>query len=131
MTIRISRAALEAVVRHARREQPNECCGLLIGTEAEIEEARPARNLRPGPTRFLIDPQDHFKALREARASGRLVRGAYHSHPHGPPTPSATDVAEAHDPALVHLIVSLEDDGPVVRAYAIDAGYTSIDLVTA
>ena len=132
MTIGIAPPALEAIARHARRELPNECCGLLVGTREQIDEATPARNLRLGPTRYLIDPEDHFKALRESRQSGRLVVGAYHSHPRGPSTPSPTDVSEANDPALVHLIVSLEHGEPVARAFRLSGGgYTEIELVIA
>ena len=129
MTFGITRAALDAIVQHARRDLPNECCGLLVGTDGHIEEARPAANLRLGPTRYLIDPEAHFRALRESRASGRIVVGAYHSHPRGPSSPSQTDIEEANDPALVHLIVSLEHDEPVAHAFRLCGGdYTEIEL---
>ena len=102
----IRRAVVEGLHDHACREQPNECCGLLIGTAELIERCAPARNLRASPTRYLIDPEDHFAALRSARARGWEVVGAYHSHPHGAPVPSPTDVREATYREFVYVIVS-------------------------
>ncbi|MBI4475816.1 MAG: M67 family metallopeptidase [Acidobacteria bacterium] len=102
----IKRSALEQITRHAAADFPRECCGLLLGTGNAIERAVPARNVKASRTRFLIDPQDHFAALRQARAAAQEIVGAYHSHPGSPPVPSATDLAEANDPTLIHLIVS-------------------------
>ena len=122
--VRMTRAVRDAVLDHARRTLPYEGCGLLIGAAAgadtRIARAWPARNLRRSRTRYLIDPADHFAAIRVARRSGLAVVGAYHSHPASPPSPSATDDREADDAALVYLIAS-----PVrgeVRAYRLDAG---------
>ena len=39
---------------HARRERPEECCGLLLGDGAQIVEARPARNLADDPESAAI-----------------------------------------------------------------------------
>ena len=106
---------------HARRTVPDECCGLLIGAtsmtaartptrasdaDVQIDSSTPARNLRQSPTRYLIDPVDHFGAIREARARGRTVVGGYHSHPSGPPIPSDTDHRAASDASFLYLIVS-------------------------
>ena len=108
--VRMTRAVWEAVLGHARRALPDECCGLLIGTalgdETHVSRVWPARNLRSCPTRYLIDPADHFAAIRTARRNGLRVVGAYHSHPSSPPSPSETDVREANDDELVYLIAS-------------------------
>lgn len=118
----ITREAIDAMVDHARREAPNECCGLLLGTSDRVDEARPARNLKLSPTRYLIDPEDQFRTLRDARARGRLVCGAYHSHPRGPSAPSPTDIEEANDASLLHVVVSLAPAEASVQAYRIDGG---------
>jgi proteasome lid subunit RPN8/RPN11 len=118
LAIRIRRAVRDAVIAHAREEAPLECCGLLLGTAAIVEEAVRAVNLRHSATAYLVDPADHFAAIRRARAEGRAVLGAYHSHPRSPAVPSPVDVREAHDRTFLYLIVSLEDDrSPDVRAY--------------
>ena len=115
---------LDAILAHARAELPNECCGLLIGSALALEDWRPARNLDASPTSYLIDPADHFAAIRAARARGRRVVGAYHSHPASPPVPSARDLAEASFPQFMYLIVSLGEADPRdrVRAYRLTDG---------
>ena len=107
---------------HARAALPDECCGLLVGTTARIDAARRARNLDASPTRFLIDPQDHFAALREARASGLRVVGVYHSHPSTPSLPSPRDVAEASYADYLYAIVSLRAERADVRVYRLEGG---------
>ena len=124
---RITHAALETVVAHARAVQPAECCGLLIGTGRSIVEAARAKNIAAGPTRFLIDPEDHINARRAARGRGLDVVGFYHSHPHSPAWPSTTDVAEAAYPEAVYLIVSLEGGAANVRLFRIEGG-SAIEL---
>ena len=106
---------------HAREEGPRECCGLLIGKGDSIARSVRARNLNSRATRYLINPEDHFAAIRSARTEGLEVIGAYHSHPSSAPVPSPTDVAEANSGSdFVYVIVSLLDDA--VRAYRIDGG---------
>ena len=118
----IAKAALDAIVAHAREALPGECCGLLIGTPARIDSAHPARNLEAGATRFLIDPRDHFAAVHAARESKRFVIGVYHSHPNSPATPSAADLAEASYDDYVYLIVSLAREPPEARLYRLEEG---------
>lgn len=91
----IGRATIDVILCHAQTTLPNECCGLLIGSEHRIESAFAARNLKASPTRFQVDPIAHFAAIRSARAVGRRVVGAYHSHPTTAPMPSSIDIAEA------------------------------------
>jgi proteasome lid subunit RPN8/RPN11 len=120
--MRIRRAVLDEIVAHARAQAPLECCGLLIGSGELVDESHPVRNLRDSAVRFEIDPAGHFAAIRKARSSNRTVVGAYHSHPASPAVPSKTDIREANDPSLLHLIVSLAEEVPVIRAYRINAG---------
>jgi proteasome lid subunit RPN8/RPN11 len=109
--IRIRQQVIDDVTEHARAEAPNECCGLLVGTHAEIEEVVRARNALQSPTRFYLDPADHFEAIRLARRTGRIVCGSYHSHPKGPSHPSATDAKQLDDPDMILIIVSLAAEG--------------------
>ena len=109
------------MLAHARTEAPRECCGLLVGTGETVVRSVRARNLDTNATRYLIDPEDHFAAIRAAREERLEVIGAYHSHPSSAPVPSATDIAEANSgPEFVYVIVSVVHED--VRAYRIDAG---------
>ena len=130
----IRQHALDDIVDHARAEAPSECCGLLIGGvrtgDAVVEASVRTRNIRESATRYQVDPAEHFAAIRQVRAEGREIVGAYHSHPRSAAVPSPTDIAEATYPDFVYLIVSLLDAGhPEVRGYRIAEGsFTVIPL---
>jgi proteasome lid subunit RPN8/RPN11 len=121
MGVEIPANAVRDMLAHAREEAPRECCGLLVGTGESVVRSVRARNLDAKATRYLIDPEDHFAAIRAARAEGLEVVGAYHSHPSSTPVPSATDIAEANSGSdFLYVIVSLVNED--VRAYRIDMG---------
>tara|TARA_B100000678_G_scaffold214993_1_gene182305 strand:+ start:1517 stop:1954 length:438 start_codon:yes stop_codon:yes gene_type:complete len=103
----IAREAFDAMFRHAIVESPSECCGLLLGVNGKIESALPARNDSNDPSRYRVNPEDHFSAIHAARSLGNSVVGVYHSHPYSEATPSATDLAEASYPDYLYVIVSL------------------------
>jgi proteasome lid subunit RPN8/RPN11 len=129
--IAIVRPALEAVVAHARAEAPRECCGLLVGNLQSVSEAVAARNIATAATRFLVDPQDHIRALRAARGRGLDVLGFYHSHPHTAAVPSETDRAEASYPDHLYLIVSLAVEPADARLFRLVAGnFRAVRFVT-
>lgn len=125
----IPQAAIQSMLAHAREEAPRESCGLLVGQDNTVVRCVRARNLDSTATRYLINPEDHFAAIRAARAEGVDVVGAYHSHPASAPVPSATDIAEAHGgPDFLYVIVSPETED--VRGYRIDPdGYEQLTLL--
>lgn len=126
----IAASAHHAIVTHAREAAPHECCGLLIGTRSRVESVWRARNLEDAPSRFLVDPADHFEAIRRARACGQAVVGFYHSHPVSEATPSERDLAEASYAGYIYLIASLRRDPPEARAYRFEEGrFREVDLV--
>jgi proteasome lid subunit RPN8/RPN11 len=125
VAVQVRRAALDELLAHARAAAPDECCGLLIGRpRASIDTALRARNrARLRRTRYLIDPRDHFAALRLARERGAEVVGFYHSHPASEPAPSARDRARAAYPGHYYLIVSPDwraAAGECVAAWQLD-----------
>ena len=113
----LPRAVRDDVIAHARETAPAECCGVLIGTSAEIVAAVRAANLADSPSRYLIDPKDHIEVRRKARARGLDVVGFYHSHPHSDARPSTTDLVEATYENHFYLIVGLSDEAADVRLY--------------
>jgi desampylase len=85
---------------------PLEACGLLLGNATRIGEVRACANVHPTPeTHFEIDPQALIDAHRAARNGGPHVVGYFHSHPAGPPEPSAADRAHATGDGRVWAIV--------------------------
>jgi proteasome lid subunit RPN8/RPN11 len=119
--MRVAREALENIVTHARAAMPEECCGLLLGTESDVVEAVRTRNIADNPaSRFVVDPKDHIDARRGARTRGLDVVGFYHSHPRSPAVPSETDLGEATFPDYLYLIVSLATEPPQVSLFKFD-----------
>ncbi len=70
-----------------------------------------------------MDPHQQLRAMLDLEGAGWELLAIYHSHPHGPPEPSATDVARAYYPEALQVIVSLADrERPSVRAFSVTGG---------
>jgi desampylase len=125
-------ACVNEIVGNAREAAPNECCGLLLGLGDEILEALPTRNIADQPaSRFIIDPHDHIRGRREARARGLEVVGFYHSHPRSSPEPSTRDLDEFTYPGHLYAIVSLRGEPAEVSLFRFDAGnFQRVSFVT-
>jgi proteasome lid subunit RPN8/RPN11 len=107
MKVGISSEVLAAIRAHTAADPAREVCGLLFGTAEHIDGVMAARNMAADPARhFEIDPAALFAAIRAERGGGPKLAGYYHSHPHGPATPSATDRASAAPDGKLWLIVT-------------------------
>lgn len=96
MKLQTIRSITDQILAEAAAAHPRECCGILLGDGETIGALQPARNVHPAPeTHFEIDPRALIDAHRAARGEGPRIMGYYHSHPHGPAEPSATDRAMA------------------------------------
>ena len=124
--MRVRRRVLDRIEAHARAEAPRECCGLVVGDSSEICEAVATGNVADEPLRrYEISSSDHFALIRRCRAEGvgRTVVGAYHSHPHSLPDPSATDVDQAFLEFVYLIAGPVDGSAPfAVRAYRLDGG---------
>jgi proteasome lid subunit RPN8/RPN11 len=122
--IAVPRTVRAALIAHARRERPRECCGLLLGRRGLVLFAVPMRNVAAGVSRYRIDDAAHIALRRLLRdfVPALAIVGVYHSHPRGVARPSPTDVAGAFYREWVHVIVGLAPRAPVVRAYRITKG---------
>ena len=95
-----------ALMAHALREAPWECCGLLGGVGEEVRSCHPLTNRALTPqTRYFASPEDLFPAMRLLREAGETLLAIYHSHPDGVPFPSETDLELAFYPQTVYLIM--------------------------
>jgi len=90
---------------HVSKQAPLEACGLLAGKKDFVERVLKIGNAAQSPVRFLMDPQEQYNALIWIEDNELDLVGIYHSHPLGPETASATDIAEAAYEA-VHIIWS-------------------------
>lgn len=102
----------DALLAHAREGAPDEVCGVLGGSgrgreeEARVTSVHRVPNVAARPrTAYRLAPEDQFAAMEAVEAAGETVVGFYHSHPRGPPCPSATDEARATWPDHYYVIV--------------------------
>src|SRR5881628_578244 len=96
----IDRALRDAIVAHARRDHPDEACGVIAGPEGSDRPERfiPMLNAERSPTYYRFDADDDYRLHRElvARVEERVV--IYHSHTATEAYPSRTDVGIAGYP---------------------------------
>lgn len=96
------------IVRHVDGEAPLEACGLLAGKGDRVEKVIVVRNQAQSPVRFVMDPYEQLQAFDWIDSNGFDLVGIFHSHPAGPDSASATDIAEAAYPVF-QVIVSRTD----------------------
>src|SRR3954447_4052537 len=86
----------QGMIRHAREEQPNECCGLLAGAVADgvgrVERLYRLVNSAASPVEYESEPRSMLAAMRDMIARGLDVVAVYHSHPTSRPVPSRKDL---------------------------------------
>jgi proteasome lid subunit RPN8/RPN11 len=87
-----------------------EQCGVLAGRvnslgEATVEASAQLRNVHRRPeTNYEFDASDQASAWDQVEAVGLEVLAVWHTHPHGPPYPSGTDL-EYMQPWLLYPIL--------------------------
>jgi proteasome lid subunit RPN8/RPN11 len=131
----------DAIVEHARREVPNEACGLIVGDRPAADGGRalrwePLRNPLASPYRYAIDPDDLLRLTVETDDADEVFWAIVHSHVASPARPSPTDLRESHYPDSLYLLVSLDPGGAdpatgaaSVRAWRIvDGGVHEVEL---
>jgi [CysO sulfur-carrier protein]-S-L-cysteine hydrolase len=121
--VKISQQLVDEIVAHAREEAPNECCGMLGGSDGSAATVYRSINAEASPLRYSLDANDQFRIVREMEEKGEDLLGIYHSHTGSAAFPSQTDVNLAAYPDAVYVIVSLQDpQAPDVRGFWIRDG---------
>lgn len=117
----ISRDLLDQIIEHARRDAPNECCGMVAVRDGVAVSVHPAENVAASPFRFEVDGLAVHRTISEIEDAGGDLGAIYHSHTRSDPYPSQTDVNFAANwPGVEWIIVGLKGDESVVRSYLID-----------
>ena len=123
--IEISDEFVLEMIKHSRLENPNECCGILAGTGGKVTKLYRIQNSTPSPYRYVMDPNEQLKAMKDADERSLDLMAFYHSHTHSPAYPSDTDIRMATESGWVdfcYVLVSLEDSSkPDVRFFDISA----------
>ena len=118
--IRLDAALRAEIERHAEREYPRECCGLLVGRIVDdgrtriIHATYPVANIFSEEAerhhRMAIVPLEYARAERRYATEGLGVVGNYHSHPDHPAVPSQYDLEHlAPWPTMSYVVVSVKE----------------------
>ncbi len=134
MTIKIQRKLMGELISHALQDDPNECCGLLLGSGDEADELHRMSNVNKKPiSRYTMQPGELVEAQEKIKKSNREFVAIYHSHTFTQGYPSLIDIKNAVNVSSIatrHIIVSLvEKTRPVVRAFSINAESEVTELV--
>jgi [CysO sulfur-carrier protein]-S-L-cysteine hydrolase len=121
--MRIPQGLADEIVAHAREDLPNECCGMVGGSDGVAATVYRAENAEASPLRYSIDAKEQFRLMRGIEEAGEELAAIYHSHTKSPAYPSQTDVNLAGWPEAVYLIVSLADPkAPDLKGFWIKDG---------
>jgi [CysO sulfur-carrier protein]-S-L-cysteine hydrolase len=128
----IRRDLVDAIVAHARRDHPDEACGVIAGPAGSD---RPERfiamlNAARSPTFYEFDSMDLLRLYREMDDNDEEPVVIYHSHTATEAYPSRTDIGLAQEPAAHYVLVSTRDDGDAeFRSYRIVDGEVTEEQV--
>lgn len=121
----IDRATYEAIVAHARRDHPDEACGVVAGPEGTDRAARfvPMLNAARSPTFYEFDSADLLQLYKEMDVNDEEPVIVYHSHTATEAYPSRTDISLASEPNAHYVLVSTRaEDETEFRSYRIVDG---------
>jgi proteasome lid subunit RPN8/RPN11 len=138
----IDRATRDAIVEHARRDHPDEACGVVAGIVGSDRPTRhvPMLNAAMSPTFYEFDSGDLLRLYREMDDRDEEPVVIYHSHTATEAYPSRTDISLAQEPGAHYVLVSTRDGahensadgyGPVeFRSFRIVDGVVDEEEVT-
>jgi proteasome lid subunit RPN8/RPN11 len=119
-------ATLEEIIAHARRDHPDEACGVIAGPAGSDRAERliPMANAERSPTFYRFDSMEVLRVWGEMEDRGEDAVVVYHSHTATEAYPSRTDLSWAEHPVAPHyLLVSTRDpETAEVRSYRIADG---------
>jgi [CysO sulfur-carrier protein]-S-L-cysteine hydrolase len=121
----IDRAILDAIVAHARRDHPDEACGVVAGPAGSDTPTRhvPMDNAERSTTFYRFDSMQQLRVWREMDDRDEEPVVIYHSHTATEAFPSRTDISLAAEPGAHYLLLSTRDPKVTeVRSYRIVDG---------
>lgn len=118
----IGRDILDAIIAHARRDHPDEACGIVTGPAGSDLPSRHIAmdNAERSSTFYRFESMEQYKVWREMDDRGEEPVVIYHSHTATEAAPSRTDIALASEPDAHYLLVSTRTPGAEeVRSFRI------------
>ncbi len=111
-TLKLPRHIVNQILAHAQSAPEAEVCGLIGARNGSASHCYPVINDAAEPShRYQMNPANQIDAMRQMRERDESLLAIYHSHPHAPALPSATDIDEAAYREAAYLIVSLDTTG--------------------
>lgn len=118
----------DAIVAHARRDHPDEACGIIAGRAGHPTRLIEMDNAERSPTFYRFDPIEQLRVWREMDDRDEEPYVIYHSHTATEAYPSRTDISFASEPHAHYVLVSTREElGAAVEFRS----YTIIDGVVA
>lgn len=119
----------QALITHCTKEFPYEACGLLSGRYGIAQTCWPMVNQDKSEYSFSMAISDIEKVFQKIEDQNEEVMAIYHSHPSSEAYPSPGDIAMNNYPDLIHIIVSLKNHHPDMRAFLLEGTQvTELDL---
>jgi proteasome lid subunit RPN8/RPN11 len=115
----------DAMVAHARRDHPDEACGVITGRNGLAARFLEMENAARSPTFYEFDSADLLTLYREMDERDEEPFVIYHSHTATEAYPSRTDISYASEPGAHYVLVSTRDElgnDAEVRSYRIVDG---------
>lgn len=128
-SVEIPRRILNDLYAHAMHTLPEECCGLIVGTDDDrfgrLVRCRnemtmrhrqdPVEYPRDGKQAFYMNSLDYMMVYEEAEARGEQVTAVYHSHVGVGAYFSGMDLAYAESenfpfPDADHIVVAISEE---------------------
>jgi proteasome lid subunit RPN8/RPN11 len=118
----IDSAIIEAIVAHARRDHPDEACGVVAGPAGRDLPTRHIAmdNAARSMTFYEFDSMEYLRVWREMEDNDEEPVVIYHSHTSTEAYPSRTDASIAGWPDAHYLLVSTRDpESTEIRSFRI------------
>jgi [CysO sulfur-carrier protein]-S-L-cysteine hydrolase len=130
--LRIDRSLVDAIVAHARREHPDEACGVVAGAAGTDTPTRHILmdNAARSMTFYEFDSMEQLRVWREMDDRDEAPVVIYHSHTATEAYPSRTDISYAGEPDAHYLLVSTRrPDAEEIRSFRIIDGVVAEEPV--
>jgi proteasome lid subunit RPN8/RPN11 len=128
--LELPRTMLDEIVAHARRDHPDEACGLVAGRDGVATRVIPMENAERSPTFYRFDAQEQLRVWRSMDDADEVPLVIYHSHTATEAHPSRTDISLASEADAHYLLVSTRSEQDEVRSFRIVDGQVSEEPVT-
>ena len=126
----LSKNQKDILVKHAKRNVPNESCAILFGNiendNFTVKDVFLTKNIEDSPVNFTISNDELIRGYAEAEKKKLDVVGIFHSHPNSSASPSLTDKKYMEINPVPWIIFSNENEE--MKAYLYESKIIEINL---